>query len=325
MTRLERIIITRTPIAFLLRKSKHLHLPGFEGVPLYDVIVFFYKQIKNGGLTERASAIAYNFIMAIPPSFLFLFTLIPQLPFFQKGEIQKQLTLLIRDIIPAEGYNKTIITFINNTFFKTPAFSLLSFGLLLALFFASNAMMGLMRSFNRRNYIGFEKRMGLHDRWIAIRLTVLIFGLVLGCLIILFTQGAVLKWFGVKSHAWRDIIFYFRWIFIIALVFYSIAFIYKYAPAVQKKWKLVSPGSILATFLCLMATMGFSYFVNNFGRYNVLYGSIGTLIVLMALIYINSLVLLIGFELNVSIKSLRSIVVQREAREKAEAEAKQIT
>lgn len=325
MTRFERILITKTPLAFLLRKSKHLHLPGFEGVPLYDVIIFFYRQIKTVGLTERASAISYNFIMAIPPSFLFLFTLIPQLPFFKKGEIQKQLTQLIRDIIPAEGYNKTIITFINNTFFKTPVFSLLSFGLLLALFFASNAMMGLMRSFNRRNYIGFEKRMGLHDRWIAIRLTVLIFGLVLGCLIILFTQGAVLKWFGVKSHAWRDIIFYFRWIFIIALVFYSIAFIYKYAPAVQKKWRLVSPGSILATFLCLLATLGFSSFVNNFTQYNVLYGSIGTLIVLMALIYINSLVLLIGFELNVSIKSLKSIALQREAREKAQEESKQIT
>ena len=324
MTRLERIIVTKTPLGFLLSRSKHWHLPGFEGVPLYDVMRFFYRQLKTASLTERASAIAYNFIMAIPPSFLFLFTLIPQLPFFKKGEIQKQITLLIRDIIPAEGYNKTIITFINNTFFKTPVFSLLSFGLLLALFFASNAMMGLMRSFNK-NYIGFERRKGLHNRWIAIRLTVLIFGLVLGCLILLITQGAVLKWIGIKSHWWRDLIFYVRWIFIIALVFYSIAFIYKYAPAVQKKWRLVSPGSILATFLCILASLGFSAFVNNFGRYNALYGSIGTIIVLMALIYINSLVLLIGFELNVSIKSLRSIAMHREAKEKAEAEKKSIT
>ncbi|MFN8243821.1 MAG: YihY/virulence factor BrkB family protein [Ferruginibacter sp.] len=323
MTRFERILITKTPLAFILRKSKHWHLPGFEGVPLYDVIVFFYRQIKTVGLTERASAIAYNFIMAIPPSFLFLFTLIPQLPFFKKGEILKQLTLLIKDIIPAEGYNKNIISFISNTFFKTPVYSLLSFGLLLALFFASNAMMGLMRSFNK-NYIGFQKRKGLHNRWIAIRLTMLIFGLVLGCLILLITQGAVLKWFGVKSQSWRLVISYFRWFFILALVFYSIAFIYKYAPAVHKRWKLVSPGSILATFMCIMATLGFSAFVNNFGRYNVLYGSIGTVIVLMALIYINSLVLLIGFELNVSIKSLRAIALEREAREKAAA-ARQIT
>ena len=69
MTKLERLIITKTPVAFILRKSKHWYLPGFEGVPLYDVVRFFYKQVKTVGLTERASAIAYNFIMAIPPSF----------------------------------------------------------------------------------------------------------------------------------------------------------------------------------------------------------------------------------------------------------------
>jgi membrane protein len=323
MTKLERILITKTPMAFVLRKSQHLYLPGFEGVPLYDVIKFFYKQIKTVGLTERASAIAYNFIMAIPPSFLFLFTLIPQLPFFKKKEIFSQISLLIKDIIPAEGYNRNITTFIYNTFFKTPAFSILSFGLLLALFFASNAMMGLMRSFNK-NYMGFEKRKGLHTRWIAIRLTVLIFGLVLSCLILLITQGAVLKWLKVKSDFWLGFIYYGRWVVIVVLIFYSIAFIYKYAPAVQKRWKLTSPGTILATFLSIAATVGFSAFVNNFGKYNALYGSIGTIIMLMALIYINSLVLLIGFELNVSIKSLKLKAEHRDAEEKKNA-AKQIT
>lgn len=322
MTRLERILITKTPLAFILRKSKHWYLPGFEGVPLYDVGRFFYRQIKTVGLTERASAIAYNFIMAIPPSFLFLFTLIPQLPFIKKKDILNQIRLILKDIIPDAKLTNTIVEFINDTFFKAPVFSLLSFGLLLALFFASNAMMGLMRSFNK-NYIGFSKRKNLHDRWIAIRLTVLIFGLVMGCLILLITQGAALKFFGLKSPFWLSLIFYIRWIFIIALIFYSIAFIYKYAPAVHKRWKLVSPGTILATFLCIMASMGFSIFVSNFGRYNALYGSIGTIIVLMALIFINSLVLLIGFELNVSIKSLKAIAEKRDAEEKVlEAEKK---
>jgi membrane protein len=315
MTRLERKIINSSPIAFILNKSKHWYLPGFEGVPLYDVVRFFFRQVKTVGLTERASAIAYNFIMAIPPSFLFLFTLIPNLPFIKKKEILKQLSLIIKDIIPAEGYNGTIITFIEKTFFKTQVFGLLSFGLLLALFFASNAMMGLMRSFNK-NYHGFQRRAGLHDRWIAIRLTVLIFGLVLGCLVLLITQGAFLKWLGLESNFWLQLIAYVRWLVIIALVYYSIAFIYKYAPAVHKKWKLVSPGTILATFLCIIASLGFSSFVNAFGRYNALYGSIGTIIVLMALVFINSLVLLIGFELNVSIKTLKAYAEKRDAKEK---------
>ncbi len=317
MSRANRIIITFPPVTFILRKSMHWYLPGFEGVPLYDVIKFFYKQVKTVGLTERASAIAYNFIMSIPPSFLFLFTLIPRLPFFKTKDIHRQVTLLIRDMIPAETYNKNIISFIDSTFFSgKQVYGLLSFGLLLALFFASNAMMGIMRSFNK-NYIDFKKRKGLHNRWIAMRLTSLIFCLVLGCLVLLMTQNQALKWMGMKNRDWREVIFYVRWIFIVAMVFFSISFIYKYAPAVHKRWRLVSPGSILATFLCILASFCFSAFVNNFGRYNLLYGSIGTIIVLMALIYINSLVLLVGFELNVSIKSLKSIASKREATEKA--------
>lgn len=324
MTKLERILLTKTPLAFFVQKSKHLYLPGFEGVPLFDVVKFFRLQVKTVGLTERASAISYNFIMSIPPSFLFLFTVIPHLPFFKKGEVQKQIILLIKDIIPNEIYNKDVITFINKTFFAKPIFGLISFGLLLAFFFASNAMMGIMRSFNK-NYIGFQKRKGLHDRWVALRLTTLIFSLVLACLILLLTQGVVLKWIGIKNAWWREAISYIRWGFIVALVFYSIGFIYRFAPAVQKKWKLISPGTIVATFLCILATLGFSYFVNNFGTYNVLYGSIGTIIILMALIFINSLVLLIGFELNVSINSIKVMAEMREAEEKKKTEQEIIT
>lgn len=322
MLKLERKIITSTPVAFILNKSKHWHLPGFEGVPLYDVVKFFYGQVKTVGLTERASAIAYNLIMAIPPAFLFLFTLIPNLPFISKIDILNQLNLIIRDIIPAQGFDKSIIKFIDETFFTgTPVFGLLSFGFLMTLYFASHAMMGIMRSFNKK-YLGFAKRKGLHTRWVAIRLTALLFGLLMGCLVLLITQGAILKGIGLRSSLWLTIIAYIRWVFIIALIFYSIASIYKFAPAVEKRWKLTSPGAILATALSIMASIGFSAFVNAFGRYNALYGSIGTIIVLMVLIYINSLVLLIGFELNVSIKSLKSIADKRDVQEKIEAAQK---
>jgi membrane protein len=323
MTKLERIIITKGPIAFILKRSKNWRLPGFEGVPLYDVINFFYRQIKTVGLTERASAIAYNFIMAIPPSFLFLFTLLPKLPFIKTKEIQKQITFLVKDIVPANGYNQNIINFINDTFFKAPKFGILSTGIILALFFASNAVMGLMRSFNK-DYIGFEKRRGFKKRWMAIKLTALLFGLVLACMLLLITQRAVLVWVGIQNVSVRNVIVYGRWIFIVALVYFSIAFIYKYAPAVQKRWNLISPGTILATALSLFASYVFTAFVNNFGRYNFLYGSISTVIVIMALIYINSLVLLIGFELNVSIKSLKSIAEHRIAEEEATKNKQQL-
>lgn len=265
------------------------------------------------GLVERASAISYNFIMAIPPSFLFLFTLIPNLPFISKKSIQVQLHSLVFDIIPSKAYNKEIIKFIDS-FIYDSKIGVLSFGLLLSLFFASSAMMGLMRSFNKK-YLGFQKRRGLHERWVAIKLTIILFGLLAGYLILLISQGAILKVL-VRNSSWRDIISYTRWGFIILLVFLAIAFIFKYAPAVHKRWKLNSPGTILATFLSIMASVGFSAFVKNFASYNVLYGSIGTIMMIMALIYVNSLALLIGFELNVSIKSLKTIATQREMEER---------
>ncbi len=193
MTKLERILITKTPIGFFLQKSKHWHLPGFEGVPLFDVIKFFSQQIKRIGLTERASAISYNFIMAIPPSFLFLFTLIPHLPFISKKSIKEQLHALIIDVVPSKIHNIDLIKFVDS-FLDGTQIGLLSFGLILAFYFASNAMMGIMRSFNK-DYIGFRKRKGIRARWMAIKLTALLFGLVLLCVLLLISQWFVLKTF----------------------------------------------------------------------------------------------------------------------------------
>ncbi len=308
MTKLERIILNSPPFRFATEKSKHIVLPGFDGVPLYDVIVFFLEQVRKVGLLERASAISYNFIMAIPPTCLFLFTLIPQLPFIKKKAIIRQIHGLIQVMIPASD-DKNVITFVDS-FLNNARIGLLSFGFILLIFFASNGMMGLMRSFNK-NYIGFEKRTGLQTRWTAIKLTTYIMGLVVACLILLMMQGYVLHWIGIKSETLIKIIKTIRWIFIVLLVFYAIAFIYKYAPAIQKRWKLISPVSILATTLSVLASLAFTTYINNFGKYNALYGSIGTVIVLMTLIYINSLVLLIGYELNVSIHSLKAMALER--------------
>jgi len=311
LTKLERILITRTPLAFLINRSKFVFLPGFEGVPLYDVLRFFYRQIKTEGLPQRASAISYNFIMAIPPSLLFLFTLIPNLPFFSKKSIQLELHRLILDIIPAQTYNKELIKFVDSFIFES-RIAVLSFGLLVSLFFASNAMMGLIVAFNRKQHPGFEKRMGIVSRWTAIKLTVLIFGLFLGYFVLLISQGVLLEWL-IKDPTWRDVFANMRWIFIVLMIFFAIGFIFKYAPSRQEKWRIASPGTITTTFLSLLSSLGFSIFVNNFGRYNVLYGSIGTIMMVMALIYINSLAILIGFELNVSISSLHGQVEKRNA------------
>lgn len=309
MTKIERIILELPFIRFIKAKSKKIILPGFDGVPLYDVVVFFMDEVKKEGLNDRAAAIAYNFIMAIPPTCLFLFTLIPHLPFIPKKTIQLQIRTIITDIIPAKTHNENLLRFVNS-FFESSKIGLLSFGFILLIFFASNGMMGLMRSFNKNN-IGFSKRTGLHNRWVSIQLTFIIMSLLLGCILLLVMQGTVVNWLGLKNNLLVQFFSTFRWLFILGLIFYTFAFIYKYGPAVTKRWRLLSPGSIVGSILSVAATLGFSLFVNNFGKYNALYGSIGTVIVLMVLIYINSLVLLIGYELNASIHSLKAMADER--------------
>lgn len=319
MNKLQRIILALPVVQFVIAKSKKITLPGFGGVPLYDVTAFFIQEVRKEGLNERASAIAFNFIMAIPPTCLFLFSLIPHLPFIRKTTMQHQLTQMIKDIIPAKEHNTNIIRFIVS-FFEESRIGLLSFGFLLLIFFASNGMMGMMHSFNK-DAIGFAKRTALKTRWIAIKLTVIIMSLLLGCLLLLIMQGAVMDWIGIKNPTLKFLLGYIRWLFILALIFYTFAFLYKYGPAVTKRWKLLSPGAILGAVLSILATIGFSLFVNNFGRYNALYGSIGTVIVLMILIYINSLVLLIGYELNASIHSIKALAEERQLHQRAEETA----
>jgi membrane protein len=304
-----RILINIHPIAYLRKKSQQWVPPGFQGFSLHDVLTYFSKNFSVPHLTERAAAISYNFIMSVPPTCLFLFTLIPNLPFVSKKSLKHQLHGLITDIIPAQTNNKGILDFVDS-FINGSKIGLISFTFILSLFFASNAVMGLMRSFNK-DYIGFQKIKGLKKRWRALQLTLLLFGLLMVCLILLLVQNNILNLLGITNLHVRHLILYGKWVFIIALIFYSYAFIYKYAPSTTKRWKLVSPGAVIATSLSIIATIAFSTFVNNFGRYNILYGSIGSVMVIMVMIWLNSLVVLIGFEFNLSINSLKSFAEEK--------------
>ena len=304
----------KSPFAFVIRKSKQWVPPGFHGSSLYDVMRYYVKGFSIPHLTERAAAISYNFIMAVPPTCLFIFTLIPSLPFISKRSLKHQLHIIITDLIPAKANNQSILQFIDG-FIDSSRIGVLSFTFVLSLFFASNAIMGIMRSFNK-DYIGFIKIKGLKKRWYAIKLTILLFALLVLCLILLAVQGNLLDFLGVTDKNIRHIILYGRWVFIILLMFYSYAFIYKYAPAIkkQKRWKLLSPGAVIATLLSIVATLAFTSFVNNFGRYNILYGSIGSIMIIMIMIFLNSLVILIGFEFNLSINSLKTMSEEKRSR-----------
>ncbi len=304
MTKFERFIYSFPPIAFLVRKSKTTSFPGFKGLPIFYVLKTFVSQLNKVGLYERASAISFNLVMALPAAFLFLLSVIPYLP--DAENFKKQILILFKDITPSSGTYKFFETLLNDLMQKHVG--VFSFGFLLVMFYASNAMIGVIRTFDRS--ISENKKYFLHKRWRAIKITFLMMLLVFGCLLMLVGQeqlAIILKQlFHMKRRAkipwWSGL----RWFIIVGILFYCISFIYKYAPSVKKRWKLLSIGSVIATILILFTTMLFSYWVNNFASYNKVYGSIGTVLIIMVLIYFNSLSMLIGFELNVSITYLQA-------------------
>ncbi len=313
MTRLEKIIITLPPIAFVIRKSKEIHLPGFRGVPLFDVVVFFMDQVKKIGLNDRAAAIAFNLIMALPATMLFIFSLLPYFPEFL--DLKVQVLYLIKELSPSSGTRKFIQDLLDDLMDQNVG--VFSFGFILLIFYASNAMMAFIRTFDKS--IQENKVYFLHQRWRAIKLTTILIVLILSTTLIMLGQEQlttlIRKIFHIKRKTFLPYFNAIRWFIIVGLFFYGIALIYKYAPSVKERWRLISPGSLLATALTLGTTIIFSYWVNNFAAYNKIYGSIGTVLIIMLLIYINVLILLIGFELNVSITYLTKHAAERKQKE----------
>jgi len=289
--------------SFLKREAKLIYIPGFERINLYQVIKFLFKQLNTLGLYDRASAISFNLMMALPASFLFLFSIIPYFP--STFKIKKQILSIFKDIAPNTSTYKFILDIINDLL--SQHVGIFSFGFLLLLFYSSNAMTGIIRSFDKS--IMQNKPFFLHQRMRAIRLTLILILLIFASLLVLIGQDQLTILLREVFDIKRKTIFPYwnlvRWIVIILLLFFGNAFIYKYAPLIKEKWSLLSPGALLSTVLMLLTTLGFSYWVNHFSSYNKIYGSIGTVLVVMTLVYINALILLIGFELNVSIEVLK--------------------
>ena len=288
---------------FLKQRAKQIYIPGFQRVNLFQVGRFLFKQLNTLGLYDRASAISFNLIMALPAGFLFLFSIIPYFP--KTFKVKKQILSIFKDISPNSSTYRFILDIINDLL--SQHVGVFSFGFLLLLFYSSNAMTGIIRSFDKS--IMQNKPFFLHQRMRALRLTLILMLLVFASLLVLVGQDQLTillrELFNIERKTILPYWELIRWGIIILLLFYGNAFIYKFAPHVKEKWPLLSPGALWSTGLMLATTLGFSYWVNNFGSYSKIYGSIGTVLIVMTLIYINALILLIGFELNVSIEVLK--------------------
>jgi membrane protein len=300
----ENIIFRSKPYRRLVERTKTLILPGFEGLPLYDVLKHFGQETKSRGLGDRARAISFNFLLAIPPFFIFLFTLVPYIPV---QNIEPTLYDLAEDLTP--NYNTyMIVRGMIHDFLYTHRNGLLSIAFLMGFFYSSNGVMGILRSFSKIQGAGFRKRKWWQNRLIALQLTAILVFLLLITVALIIAQGATLRWLfniiGIHSTLLRTVIDVARWVLIIML-FYSVnAVLYRIGAATTTRWKFITAGAAVATICMILVTIGFSWFVNNFGNYNKIYGSIGTILVLMLWVFFNSFILLVGFELNASIRTV---------------------
>ena len=284
-------------------------LPGFSPLPLYTIAVFFFKEIGKDALINKASSLAYNFMLAIFPGIIFLFTLIPFIP--KRIGFQDQLMVLLQLILPKQAYiafETTIAEIV-----KIQNGKLLSFGIILSVFFATNGMHNLMKAFNKSSLI-VESRSWLKQRFIALILTSVIAVSLIVTIAAMtigeFAINYINRGLHIRGSFASFVIDLTRWTLLGVLYFVTISIIYRYGPAHTKKWRLFSAGAWLATILAFLTIWGFSFYINHFGSYNKVYGSIGTLIVVMIWLYLNSLILLLGFELNASVDlSKRSVKI----------------
>lgn len=294
------------PIETLIARSKRIIFPWSDGQEFGKVIRIFFRGIQKGGLTSRASSTAFNFFLAVFPSIIFLFTLIPFIPIHN---FQNELMDLLKQFMPKSAFMATESTL--EDIIKHQHGSLLSFGFIAALYFSTNGFNALIEAFNQ-SYHSIETRSFLMQRLISLLLVFILTFLIVGAIsLIIVSEYALHRIFQ------RDILASYmiqigRGLIIFMLFLCLISFTYYLAPSKKTRWKFFSPGSMLATVLSILTSVGFAFYVNNFGQYNKLYGSIGTLIVVLLWIYFNSFVLLIGFELNASIHAARKAVGSRQ-------------
>jgi len=284
-----------------------IKIPGLQGLSLYDVIEMYVIGIVKGALTSRAGGIAFSFFMALFPFLLFILTLIPFVPI---DNFQADFLFMIEKLLPpktVDSVHDVINDIINNRYG-----GLLSFGFVASIFLMTNGVNAILGGFEYSYHVK-EMRSILRQYFISMGMAILLS-------LALLAMVAITVYFEIgiqnlKAQGWLDDdVFWIekgRFLFFVILIFVSVSFLYKYGTKQVKHHSFFTPGSILTTVLTLLMFRLFSIYVLKFATYNELYGSIGTLLILMLFVWLNSIILLLGFELNASISRLKRRHVKR--------------
>jgi membrane protein len=285
--------------------AQNLKLPLFDGLSAYDVAVFFWKGIYEGAVSSRAASISFSFFLALFPGVIFLFTLIPFIPV---DGFQSELFKLLRDVLPPNSFDAAYSTITDILTIKRG--DLLGVTVLAAFFFATNGTLSLIGNFgqsiHRLNVRGFWSQY-LAAFLLTLALSVL---LIAGITVLTLSEVYLAEFIGGELGLW--ITAASRWVVLLGLVLLSISLLFYFGPMRSAPWRFVSPGALLATLLVWLTSYLFGIYVTDFSRYNQLYGSIGTLMIIQLWLYVNAIGLIIGFELNASMAEAKNHLNSRQ-------------
>ena len=310
------------------RDDNFLRVVRFPGtkLPLMDVLIDFVKLFTKGRTIDRAAGVAFNFFVALFPLILFFFTMIPYIPI---PHLYERVMMAINDFLIPSGTLDYVTDTIDGIM-NQPHDGLLSISIILCLVFGSSGIVAFFNGFRNvyADYIS-DKDIGLKG-WLIQRIFAILMLLIIGALLLISILlislgGTVLKQLADNEviAAGKFVFFLFnllRWVIAVFALCFGIAILYyfgnvrynehyrvelKHPNRKGKKYRefvIFSPGAILATILFVLGTVGFNIYISNFSRYNVLYGSIGTLIILLLWIWIVSILILTGNDLNSGIR-----------------------
>jgi membrane protein len=292
------------PIRNFIRFFDNIFLPGFENISLLRILMFFIRGLMDSNLTTRASSLAFKFFLAVFPGLIFLITLLPYVPIHG---FDIQLLNMLQNIMPEGAFEATRDTF--EDLVRNQHNGLLSFGFFFALFLATDGVHAIIIAFNQAGSI-IETRGAFKIRLISLLLVFIITLLLLVSIGLIVFSNFIYDYLRAKDWVSDGLVIFAlesgKWLITLATFFSAISFIYWLGPDSKMKFRFVSAGSTFATLFSILISLGFAYYVNQFGTYNALYGSIGTVMVVMLWMYFNSIVLLMGFQLNVSLNVLKT-------------------
>lgn len=291
------IPIIRKLIAF----SKKIKLPGLSGFSLYDLLDIYITGIIKGSFSPRASSIAFSFFLALFPFLLFLLNLIPYVPI---PNFQQRFLIFIEALLPPQTtqFFYPIIADIA----VNPRAGLISFAFLLSIFLTANGVNAIFSAFQYSFHVTINRNF-FKQYLVAIGVSIFL------ALLLLTSVGVILYGeYIIHDLQSRDYIknavfwvSFFQYLVFVVMVYVVMATLYYYGTKEGKSSRFFSIGALATTILFILTTYFFGIYINNFSNYNELYGSIGALLILMLYIWINANLLLLGFELNISIKRLK--------------------